>query len=75
MERNPPRSLSPSPGLALRGTTAELVGQQLALGRKVQRHGVDAVAQARGRRAVGEHVPLVAAAAGAEKLRTRHAVT
>src|SRR5262245_49010061 len=72
----PPGSIALRSGreeLALRCTTAELVGQRLAVGREVQRHGVDAVAQARGRRAVGEHVSLVAAAAGAEKLRTHHA--
>src|SRR5262245_4186189 len=74
VERNPPRSLSRLPGLALRGTTPELVGQRFVLGGKVQRYGVDAVAQARGRRAVAEDVPLVAAAAGAEKLGTHHAV-
>src|SRR5262249_20258879 len=70
-----PRSLSALPRLALRGAAAELVGQWLAFGRKVQRHGVDAVAQARRRRTVGEHVPLVAAAAGAKELCTHHAVT
>ena len=42
--------------------------------RELQRHRVDAVAQAGGRRAVGEDVALVAAAAGAEDLGAHHAV-
>uniref|UniRef100_A0A0N4Z8I6 DNA helicase n=1 Tax=Parastrongyloides trichosuri TaxID=131310 RepID=A0A0N4Z8I6_PARTI len=50
------------------------IRQGLAFGRKAERHRVDAVAQTGRRRAVGEHMAQMAAAAGAADLGADHAV-
>src|SRR5690606_25955109 len=52
----------------------ELVGQRPALGHELERHRVDAVAQAGRRRPVGKHVTLMAPAARAHDLGALHAV-
>ena len=57
-----------------RFVACELVGQRFALRHEIQRDGIDAVAQPRGRRAVGEDVALVAVAAGTAHFGADHAV-
>src|SRR5512145_933129 len=76
MCRRPLRAggLSPRPRLSFRLAAGELVGEQLALWRELQRHRVDAIALAARRRPVGEDVALVSAAAGADDLGADHAV-
>ena len=53
---------------------AELVGQRLARGREIEADRIDAIALAGRRRAVGEDMALVRAAAGADDLVADHAV-
>ncbi len=67
-----PRAQLARPDLVL--AAVQQVRERLALGGEGQGGGVDAVAQPRGRRAVGEDVALVAAAARADRLGAHHAV-
>src|SRR5690606_10808978 len=73
-ERRSARPRSPSPHCPFRPPTPELVWQWFALRQELQRDGVDAIALPTRRRAVGEDMALVCAAAGADTLGPDHAV-
>jgi hypothetical protein len=65
---------SARPRLSLRGAAPQFVGERLVARRELEGDRVNAVAEPCGWRAVREDVPLMAAAACAQKLRTDHAV-